>query len=206
MSSSPKRIFRSNLFSISSIIFLYCSNVTFTSAKTWALNQIDPANFSILKTINLSANPTCTTTELVIRENTLEFGLYEFSLRVDVSFDGGTNSSSTQTYVQIIPSGLAVFALENGVSGRLVGSKQAFILSPSLYSFDLDNIITAEELSFVFYCSTVNATNNQRILNMQFDLKTFQSNSNLTLAREENCFAFISNKNWNSFKFKLKLL
>ena len=183
LSSSPNLIFRSNLFSVSSIIYFYCSNVTFTSINTWILNQINPVN----RSIDLSTNPSSTSTELVIKENTLDYGLYQLTLQVDVNFNGLIVSSSAQTYVEIIPTGLAVFALENGVSSVLVGSKQAFNLNPSLYTFDMDGIVTPDKLSFVFYCKTVNTSDQNRIVNMQNDLKTFQTN-NLALTRDQNCF------------------
>jgi len=191
LSSSPNQIFRSNLFSISSIIYFYCSNVTFTSTNTWRLNQVD-AKLIPIKAIDLSANPTSGSTELVIKENTLDYGLYQFTLQVDVSFNGLIVSSSAQTYVQIIPTGLAVFALENGVSSVLVGSKQAFNLNPSLYTFDMDGIVTPDKLSFVYYCRTVNVTDKNRIVNIQNDLKTFQTNAKLALVREQNCFGATS--------------
>ena len=193
LSSSPNKIFRSNLFSVSSIIYFYCSNVTFTSTNTWTLNQVDAA-LKVLKAVDLSTNPTSGSTELVIKENTLDYGLYQFTLQVDVSFNGQVVSSQAQTYVEIIPTGLAVFALENGVSRVLVGSKQAFNLNPSLYTFDMDGLITPDKLSFVYYCKMVNLTDQSRVVNMQYDLKTFQTNANLAILRDQNCFGATSKK------------
>ena len=186
--SNPNNIYRSNLFSISSIIFFYCSNVTFTSTKTWTLNQLDPLKFSLIKSIDLSTNPTSKSTELVIKENTLDYGIYQFSLRVDVSFNGKKVSSKALTYVKIKPTGLAVFALENGVSSLLVGSKQAFNLNPSLYTFDLDGIVTPDKLNFVYYCTTVNLTDPNRVINSGFNLKHYKTNPKLGLTRNDNCF------------------
>ena len=193
LSSSPNIIFRSNLFSVSSIIYFYCSNVTFTSTNTWTLNQLD-AGLKVLKVVDLSTNPTSASTELVIKENTLDYGLYQFSLQVDVSFNGQVVSSLAQTYVQIVPTGLAVFALENGVSSVLVGSKQAFNLNPSLYTFDMDGLITPDKLSFVYYCKMVNLTDQSRLVNMQNDLKAFKTDPNLVIVRDQNCFGATSKK------------
>ena len=167
--------------------------MTFTSTNTWTLNQLD-AGLKVLKVVDLSTNPTSASTEMVIKENTLDYGLYQFSLQVDVSFNGQVVSSLAQTYVQIVPTGLAVFALENGVSSVLVGSKQAFNLNPSLYTFDMDGLITPDKLSFVYYCKMVNLTDQSRLVNMQNDLKAFKTDPNLVIVRDQNCFGATSKK------------
>lgn len=187
-SSRPNKIFRSTLFSVASIIYYYCLNVTFTPTITWTLSQIDPLKLTVLKNIDLSKNPTSPSSELVIKENKLDYGLYQFTLQVDVSFNGNIVSSFAQTYVEILPTGLAVFALENGVSSVLIGSQQAFYLNPLLYTFDMDGIITPDKLSFVYYCKTVNLTDPNRAVNVQNDLRSYQSNASLALVRGQNCF------------------
>jgi hypothetical protein len=140
---------------------------------------------------------------LVIKENTLDYGLYQFTLQVDVSFNGMIVSSSAQTYVQIIPTGLAVFALENGVSSVIIGSKQAFSLQPTTYTFDRDDIIQPSQLTFVYYCKTINISDPNSV-NTQtsiFDLSSYKNNTILSMDRTINCFG----NNSKDYKYKKKL-
>ena len=87
---------------------------------------------------------------MAIKENTLDYGFYLVTLKVDVTYNANSYISSNValSYFQIIPTGLAVFGIENGVSSVLIGSNQEFNLQPSIYSIDLDNLVTPDKLSF----------------------------------------------------------
>ena len=56
------------------------------------------------------------------------------------------------SFLEIIPSGVTVFGLENGNTQAYVGKNQSFVLNPPLYSFDLDFIASMSSLTFKFYC------------------------------------------------------
>ena len=190
-STSPKNIFRSNLFTISSVISFYCKT-NFTYENKWTLTKIDPNTFANLSAIDLSSNPSSQLSELVIKENTLAYGLYKFLFQVIVKFNGNSQISSNlaETYIQIIPTGLAVFAIENGVSSVLIGTKQSFDLQPSMFSIDFDNIIQPSELNFTYYCKTVNLSDPNSINNLtsKIDLLSYKNNQTLVMDRNVNCF------------------
>jgi hypothetical protein len=166
--SSPAQIFRSSMFSLVTITYFGC-NLTYTQANKWTLRRID-----ILTSMDLTTNPTSTQSELVIQANTLSYGTYEFTYQVSINTQNMIPlTSSISTYIQIMPTGLAVFALQNGISTLLIGFGQSQILNPSLYSFDFDMLAVMSGLKFKFYCvlSSLSTTHSNQI-----DLATYKSN------------------------------
>jgi hypothetical protein len=125
-----------------------------------------------INTVDLSKNPTSKLSELVIKGNNVDYGFYKFELFVNVTFNVSAMLSSNvvSSYVEVIPGGLAVYAVKNGVSNVLIGSNQEFILQPALYSYDLDDVITADKLSFVFYCQTIGQNFNSTLVMNFFSL------------------------------------
>ena len=194
--NNPSKVFRSKLFSIPSTAAFFC-NTDFSQNYVWTLTQLDETTLKPTASVSLASNPTSTSPELVIKENTLDYGLYLFDLKVTVKYNTNSfKSANSSTYIKIIPTGLAVFAIENGVSTVLIGSNQAFNLQPTVYSFDMDNLIKADKLSFVYYCRTANQSGSNNVLNSQTDLKSFKSNANLVMDRNQNCFGSSSKKNF----------
>ena len=122
------------------------------------------------------------------------------TLKVDVTYNANSYISSNValSYFQIIPTGLAVFGIENGVSSVLIGSNQEFNLQPSIYSIDLDNLVTPDKLSFTYYCQTVNISSASSAISPQADLKTYSNDPNLVMMRSRTCFG-------NNSKIKLYL-
>jgi hypothetical protein len=173
-------------------------NQTYALAYIWTLNQIiSTVNKS---NIDLTQNPTSCLSELIIQANTLMYGLYEFNLEVNlVTSDKSASASSSsyiKTYIQIIPTGIVVNAIENGISSILIGSQQNLTLNPSKYSFDLDNLILPSQiLQFKFYCTTVliSSSFNQSLIQSQEDLlKIKTSGISSSLSRNRTCFDSIS--------------
>lgn len=193
---SPKKVFQSTLFSISSIISFYCKT-NFTYRNIWTLTQIDPNTFKKLSNIDLSTNPTYRSSELVFVENVLEYGLYIVQYQVTLTFNGNSQKSSNiaKTYFEIVPTGIVVYAIENGVSGVLIGTKQSFNLRPSVFSMDFDNIVQPTELAFKYFCKMVNLSdpNSLNIRASQIDLLSFANNDSLIMDRNLNCFGNNSN-------------
>ena len=158
------------------------------------MTKIDPATLLPIINIDLSTNPTSASSELVVKENTLDYGIYKFTLQVPVTYNlvNQITSNLIETYVQIIPTGLAVFAIENGVSSVLIGSRQAFSLQPSIYTIDMDSIITPDKLSFTYFCKTVNLSDTSTVVSSLNDLKTYKNNPNLNMIRNQTCFGINS--------------
>lgn len=190
MSTAPCLIYRSNSFSVSSVISFYGSS-NFTLQNYWTLNEVDPKTLTNLNDVDLSKNPTSKSSELVIKENTLTYGLYKFQYQVIATFNKISEISSNipETFIKIIPTGLAVFAIQNGVSNILIGSLQSFNLQPSVYSIDFDNLIQPSELNFTYYCKTVDLSDPNSINASvgSIDLLTFK-NQALIMDRNLSCF------------------
>lgn len=121
-----------------------------------------------------------------------------FELKVNVSYNTNSfiASNVAQTYIQIIPTGLAVFAFENGVSNLFIGSIQEIRLQPSIYTLDLDSKITPDKLNFSYFCKTVNLSESNSAVNSQIDLMTYKNNPNLVMNRNFSCFGTSSKKNF----------
>ena len=182
--SSPNQIYRSSLFSLSTSTYFAC-NSSYSRKYSWKLTLLDTLN-----AIDLKTNPSSSSSELVIQGNTLAYGLYEFKIQVDITMsDGSILSNSAATYIQIIPTGLAVFALQNGISNILVGSQQVFILDPATYSIDFDNLVLPSSLTYKFYCTTINLNTTLTTNKINIDLLTFQQNSSLLMDSNRTCFA-----------------
>ena len=189
------------MFSLTTISYFGC-NLTYTQTNQWILNRID-----IVQTIDLKTNPTSTSSELVIPANSLVYGTYEFIFQVNLIVpsmtSGGTFTSTISTYIQIIPTGLAVFALENGISNILIGYGQSQILNPIAYSFDFDNIATISSLAFKYYCVTLFSSSSTP-KSSSIDLATYKNNPSLAMYSNQTCFS--SNGIFQIFKPMLNLL
>ena len=62
---------------------------------------------------------------------------------------------SVDTYVKIIPTGIGVFAFENGIAEQTIGTGQFLVLDPGQYSFDFDEIYNARQLKYRYFCRIV---------------------------------------------------
>ena len=76
-----------------------------------------------------------TLSELFISSNTLEYGIYEMKLIVQMSISSQLISSGV-VYVQIIPSPIQVQLIQFGPSIIIQGKQQTLILDPGRYSID----------------------------------------------------------------------
>jgi hypothetical protein len=181
--NSPKKIFRSQLFSLSTIAYFAC-NYTYSLDYIWSLRRVD-----IPKVFDLTKNPTFKSSELVIQSNTLDFGLYEFIFQINVvSTDLKNVSNTANTFIQIIPSGLAIFGLLNGISSQLVGSSQSFTLNPALYSLDLDYLLSMNMLNYTFFCNSINYNWLNSSSKATIDLATYKKNPQLIMEWNVTCF------------------
>ena len=187
---NPQVILRSKLFMLSTTTYFSC-NFTYTINNKWSSSLI--VNSTYLIKTDLTSNPTWQSTSLVIQPNSLAYGLYAFNFQVNVTIVKATNiflSNNITTYVQINPTGLVVYGLQNGVSGLLVGAQQSFSLNPALYSLDLDSLIKPSSLQFKFYCNTIKPNSNTIVNTTQsIDLFTYKNNSLLQMNSNSTCFA-----------------
>ena len=170
-----------------STINVFACNSSFALSNSWSLNP---------PSVDLSTNPTSLSSHLVIPANAIPYGLYEFSLLVNITLSNGSILSNTaSTFFRIIPTGLAVFALQNGISRILIGSQQTLTLDPAAYSIDLDALVSPNSLQYTFYCHTVNLTSTLSTKQNNSDLLTYKTNPLLAMSSINTCF----NSNSNTF-------
>lgn len=186
-------MFRSKMFYLTSITYFSCNTLSYSFKYTWSVSRTD-----IVKTIGLTSNPTWQSSELVIQSNTLDYGSYKFSLNLTAVAFGDKSLQTTTTIsisrlIQIVPTGIVVNAIRNGISSVLIGLQQNFTLNPALYSSDLDNVILASQLKFKFYCSP-RLLNSSNTLSQSIDLFTYKNGSHLMMSRNTTCFESNSKK------------
>ena len=162
---------------------------------SWEAYMINPNDNSIKKAVDLSKNPTASSIEILIDAYTLGYGLYEFVFQVKGTWNGMKKIYSQNTYQKIIPTGLAISGLKNGVSCTEIGSKQTFSLNPVEFSFDFDYVASMQNLKFDFYCRKV--YKNQTYSNIAFQYLNNKTLSNNSI----DCF---NNSSKNLFKEKMK--
>ena len=187
-----------DLYGINTCLYSY------TDKSLWKLNLVNASNGIVLKNVSLSKNPTSIKTVITIKSFTLYYGIYEFIYLVN-QLRSPISSAFTKTYVKIIPSGIAVFGLRNGIREVWLGDEQSLRLMPSNYSKDLDSFISPNSLDYTFFC---------RILYPNKTYPAFQfsfSNSNLSLLTIKNNLDLILNVNSTCFSsrgilFNLKYL
>jgi hypothetical protein len=192
---TPQIIFRSQLFMLNTATYFSC-NSSYTMTYKWSANLI--VSSTIMTKIDLSSNPTWQSTSLVIQANTLAYGLYAFNFQTNVTITKTISdvflTNNKATYVQITQIGLAVYGLENGVSGLLIGSQQSFSLKPASYSLDLDSLIKPSSLQYKFYCFTISQGSNTVVNATQsLDLLSYKNNSLLQMNSNSTCFSSNSN-------------
>ena len=194
---SPVSVYRSALLSLSTVTYFAC-NSSYILTYTWLASRMD-----IAQTIDLTTNPTSASSQLIISANSLAYGLYNFTFRVEVAmWDNSVLSNSANTFVQIVPTGLAVYALRNGISSILIGSQQKLVLNPATYSIDLDDFISPSSLQYTFYCNTINLNlktespdepDEYQIEQMSIaakdDLLAYKINPQLAMAANRTCFS-----------------
>lgn len=154
--STAPSIFRSKF------VYLYGTNLCMSIlvlVKKWYLYQINSNDFTVIQTVDLSTNPTNLQNQLVIFPNKLDYGLFKTVFEVQSADEFSTNIfvESIETYFRIIPTGLAVFSLANGVSNLEIGYEQSIDLEPDRFSFDFDKLATINLLKFTYYCKIVDS-------------------------------------------------
>lgn len=137
--------------------YLFICPYPYSATLQWKVYKLDTTTFAVVSEVTL-VNPTMSTLAFTLPGNTLDYGVYKVEIALNISVDSITMKFSAQdaTYLQISPSGIIVSVMANSLSNITIGSSQALVLSPVLYSSDLDNLVTMSSLSFKFYCHQVN--------------------------------------------------
>ena len=187
----PSVFKRSDMISIVSNTQIRCS-LSLLNIKKWRIFSIDSSSSQINSEVNLINNPTVNFAELVIQENTLDYGTYKVVYQVQMvgqNQDLNAFQSLTEHFIKIVPSGLVINAFKDGEFEIRRGINQTIELNPGLYSNDLDSIVDFKLMKFHFFCSIME---NGFIISEPFssllqmvDLATFKANKASIL---ESCF------------------
>ena len=177
--SDLAKIFRNKPFTIPGTITPKCSEAYSITFK-WKMFKLN-LNGSETE-ISIESNPSVDTLLLIIKENSLFFGIYRFELEANMTVDTGyiqniknLFTNSTKAYVQIMPTGMEIYTLENNLNFLKIGYNQSFEIEPSKFSLDYDQIAKFNELEFEFFCFIRNKNENFELLN----LKNFTLNKSL---------------------------
>jgi hypothetical protein len=198
---NPTVKLRSSLIKVSSNAVINCG-VGYSKTALWTVNQIDSVNYSFIRNLDLTGNPSASTGELIFAENTLQYGLYEIKFSIRVHFGSNQKESVNKTYVRIVPSGIAVVSIDKGTNEIRIGSGQGLYLRPAVYSYDLDDLILPSQLNFVYYCKVVQTDSPNQTPDSQIDLETYTM-KNLT---NETCFRSNSINLYDLVFIKLKII
>jgi hypothetical protein len=149
----PLYYLRSDVFTIETFFSLECDgNVT----KNWRVFAVNPANGETLYEVNMDANPTRTSSSLLIFDSFLSYGRYAMVIQVNTTISETTKFlNEKKTFIEILPSGMDVAALPGGITEVSVGYKQDIHFKPAVHSKDYDNIISPSQLNYTFYCQVI---------------------------------------------------
>lgn len=188
---NPMKIMRSKLFTLVGETKLICSEEP-KNEKRWYAYFINETTGSVIRAINMTDNPSIYNAELVIQDNSLSYGTYKFVYEVKMSGSVSVFQTSIDTYVKIVPSGMAIIGLENGVIEITRGVGQQIVFNPLLYSFDIDDLTPASTLSFKYYCRPVDEGIPKDFpsysLGNLTDLRAYQLNASLKMSTNTTCF------------------
>ena len=147
-SPAPTTIKRFELIGIEANIVVSCTG-TFQISKQWSALDLNSQ-----KAVDLSSNPTQSSSTLIVEPNVMNFGRYEFILTVTVTLDATQTTFvlSASAFINVEPSGIVVRGLINGLQQTSIGTSQSIKIQPNVYSYDMDNLVSATSLSFKYYC------------------------------------------------------
>jgi hypothetical protein len=178
--ASPYQVNRSDQFSVAASTFYPCTANLTSDVRSWKVYNASDSSMSQDFAVG---NPTSSSSELSFSGNTLSYGTYLFTYTatysyVDVVLGAMSRTSSVSSYVQVIPSGIAVFGFPSGVQQMLFGCTQSIVVDPGLNSIDFDNLASLGSLNYNFYCRRVAATDKSTFDPSQYSDKTLLGTTN----------------------------
>ncbi len=140
-------------------------NVTYTNVKQWTIYQTNQITGVIQTQIFLTNNPTINYAQLVLQPGTLAYGLYRIFYTVNLLDSNGALkfSSSVDTFIQVVPSGLVLSTLKTSqpMYGGTIqisrGQNQKILFDPFLFTYDVDNVAVITELTFTYACQVIDS-------------------------------------------------
>ena len=202
---NPFQIVRSKLFTLTSITYVEC-DTAYTTEYTWTATILNSTDFQPIRTFALATITNTKIPTLVVLENTIDYGLYQFKLDFIVRYGiAGSKHKSAEavTYYEILPTGIAVFAIDSGVTSVKIGSGQLYMLKPTLFTIDFDYLMNPNKLDYKYYCRTIDLTNSFGANSSMTDLQTLKL-LNPPMNRNVSCFGSGSILKKKMFNVKLE--
>jgi hypothetical protein len=192
---NPTIMKRSQPFSLISKTKVVC-NFVLNNTKQWFVYEIDQSNGTKLKIINLTDVPSATNAEISISSGFLRYGTYLFIYQVAMNDEIGSFVESIDTYIRIVPTGIAIQPFASGIKEITIGKGQSIDIDPGKYSFDLDGLISGTEVAYRYFCRTfINGIRGEfpsLSFNNILDLKQVKDvsfpNNNSNNNNQTNCF------------------
>ena len=114
------------LFSVNAQVEYNCK-IPYNVSMYWNLYLYNSTTLE-WNQMNITDNPTWQNSEILITGNTLDYGMYKFEFFCDMFFVFQGQYDAIQSvrvsYIQIIPTQIAVFAIEGGMNEINVGYMQ----------------------------------------------------------------------------------
>jgi hypothetical protein len=151
---NPLVIKRSKRFSVIGITKLDCE-VTLKNTKKWLVYEINPFTGLNTRSVNLTYIISSFSAEIYISSNFLDYGTYRFIYQVTMNGDANSFTDSVESFIKIVPSGMAIFPLSGGMKEISIGIEQSIDLDPGKYSYDFDNLLSGTELTYKYYCRMI---------------------------------------------------
>jgi hypothetical protein len=150
----PLVIKRSKRFSVIGITKLDCE-VTLKNTKKWLVYEINPLTGLNIKVVNITGIISSFSSEIYISSNFLEYGSYRFIYQVTMDGVAKSFTDSVESFIKIVPSGVAIFPFSGGIKEISIGIGQSIDLDPGKYSYDFDNLLSGTELTYKYFCRMI---------------------------------------------------
>ena len=121
--------------------------------------MVDSSN-NVLSAFSLTNNPSASSAQLVLPSNSLSYGIYAIKYTATlnvITANPSVHTSSLTVYVKVLPAGIVVRGLSNGVQSTTIGNSQSISIEPAIFSYDLDSTANIKTLPYKFYCRQVNS-------------------------------------------------
>lgn len=153
--TAPKLYQRSKMIVLAGLTEIECDE-DLNNIKKWKLFSINETNGAVISEIGLLMNPSSTNTELVIKENELNYGLYKAIYKVNMYGSVSIFEQEVECFFKVVPSGFVIYGIEDGIQEITRGTNQTIELNPEKYSFDIDSLRQpTKSLYFQYYCRKV---------------------------------------------------
>lgn len=114
------------LFTVNAEIEFNCK-IAYNVSMYWNVYQYNSTTLE-WNQMNMTDNPTHESSEILILGNSLEYGMYKFEFFCDMFFVFEEQNDAIQTirisYIEIIPTQIAVFGVEAGMNEIDIGYMQ----------------------------------------------------------------------------------